>query len=219
MSINELATVLTMKSKLALVSIVGLILVVLVNVIMLLHLQSKKEQVAKPAGTAVASNVSIGGPFSLTDQDSNRVSDSDLRGQYLLIYFGYAHCPDVCPTTLQDMAQALDVLGPDGAAVTPVFVTVDPARDTPDFLKDYVTAFHPRMIGLTGTAEEIKAVAKAYRVYYAKAPSESDEDYLMDHSSYTYLMDRDGKYLSLFRFGASPDEMAEGIRTAVASGG
>jgi len=207
-----------MKSKLALISVVGLLAVVAVNIWMLLKLQSSTQQSAVPGTTVVASNVAIGGPFSMIDQDGKRVSDHDLRGQYLLIYFGYAHCPDVCPTTLQDMAQTLDVLGPDAAAVTPVFVTVDPVRDTPEFLKDYVAAFHPRMIGLTGSADEIKSIAKVYRVYYAKAQGESDDDYLMDHSSYTYLMGRDGKYVALFRFGASPDDMAKGIRAALAAG-
>jgi len=207
-----------MKSKLAIVSVVGLLAVVAVNIWMLLKLQSSTQQAAVPGTTVVASNVAIGGPFSMIDQDGKRVSDHDLRGQYLLIYFGYAHCPDVCPTTLQDMAQTLDVLGSDAAAVTPVFVTVDPVRDTPDFLKDYVAAFHPRMIGLTGSANEIAAIAKVYRVYYAKAEGESDDNYLMDHSSYTYLMGADGNYVALFRFGASPEDMAEGIRAALAAG-
>jgi cytochrome oxidase Cu insertion factor (SCO1/SenC/PrrC family) len=113
----------------------------------------------------------IGGPFSLTDQTGRPVTDADYRGRYMLIYFGFTFCPDVCPTELQVMATALDQLGRQADEVQPIFITIDPERDTPSQLAGYVSQFHPRMAGLTGTPEQIASVARAYRVYYAKAPS------------------------------------------------
>jgi protein SCO1/2 len=154
----------------------------------------------------------IGGPFTLINQHGETVTDESLRGQYLLIYFGYTYCPDVCPTELQAMSQAVDQLGADGAKVTPVFITVDPARDTAEQLAAYAPNFHPRLLALTGSAQQIADVAGAYRVYYKKAEDDSATDYLMDHSSIIYLMGPDGAFLTHFAYGTTPDEMAEGVR-------
>lgn len=159
----------------------------------------------------------IGGPFTLTDQAGQRVSDDDLRGKLMLVSFGYTYCPDVCPTILSTIGDALDALGPQAEAVRPVFITIDPARDTPKVLSDYVRHFHRGFIGLTGTADEIAGVAKAYRVYYAKATphggqSEGAADYLMDHSTVVYLMGRDGRLLTTMSHKTAPREMAETIR-------
>jgi protein SCO1/2 len=143
-------------------------------------------------GGVIQASVDIGGPFELIDQHGKPVSDKTFRGQYMLIYFGYGFCPDVCPTELSNMASALDVLGTKAKNVQPIFITVDPERDTPEFLADYVANFHPRLIGLTGTPEQVKAAAKAYKVYYAKATKPGETDYLMDHTSFVYLWVRTG---------------------------
>jgi len=170
-------------------------------------------------GAGVTGEALIGGPFTLTDQNGNRVSDTQFRGKLMLVYFGYTYCPDVCPTTLLDMSQAMDTLGAAADQVQPIFITVDPERDTPGVMKDYLTNFHPRLIGLTGTPAEIQAAAKAYRVYYAKAygvpyaKAKGDgKDYLMDHSSIVYLMDRQGRYLAHFGPNIRGPAMAETIR-------
>ncbi len=168
-----------------------------------------------PAGL-VKSAFKVGGPFTLVDHTGKTVTDADFRGRYLLIYFGYTYCPDVCPTTLQTMTQALDLLGEKAERVQPLFITVDPERDTADVLADYVTAFHPRLIGLTGAADQIARAAKAYGVYYAKAePSEPDAPYLMDHSSFVYLMGPDGRYLTVFPHGTAPEDMAKTLEDVI----
>ncbi|MBK8173754.1 MAG: SCO family protein [Rhodospirillales bacterium] len=154
----------------------------------------------------------IGGPFTLIDQDGHTVTDQNFRGKWLLVYFGYTYCPDVCPTSLARNADVIDLLGKEGEAVVPILITVDPERDTPEKLKDYIAFFHPRMVGLTGTPEQIKAVTRAYRVYYAKAEQKDSPTYLMDHSSFTYLVDPDGKFVQFFRHETSAQEMAEQIK-------
>jgi len=155
----------------------------------------------------------IGGPYALVDHDGRSRTDADFRGGYALIYFGYTYCPDVCPTALSDMIVAIDELGPLGARIQPIFITIDPARDTPDRLKTYVPKFHPRLVGLSGSLAQITAVAKAYRVYFAKSKGPTAvEDYLMDHSSIIFLMDPDGRYVIHFNHGTGPEKMAERLR-------
>ncbi len=161
-------------------------------------------------GEATIGQALIGGPFHLTDQNGKPRTDADFRGQYLLVYFGYTSCPDVCPTTLQTITNAMDKLGADAAKVTPIFITVDPERDTTDVLKAYASNFHPRLVALTGSADEIAAAAKAYRIYYAKVGEGTN--YSMDHSSIVYLMGPDGKYLGHFGMDATADDIAAGIR-------
>jgi len=153
----------------------------------------------------------IGGPFALTDQHGHRRTDADFRGRLMLVYFGFTYCPDICPTDLQSMSLAIDRLGAAGEAVQPLFITVDPERDTPEHLADYVTMFHPRLIALTGDAAAIRDAARAYRVYYAKAPTNSG-DYTVDHSGFIYLMDRAGNYVGFFPPGTPPDSMADTMR-------
>jgi len=169
-----------------------------------------------PQQLARTSPISIGGPFSLLDDQGKGVTDRDFRGRYLLVYFGYTFCPDVCPTTLQDMSLALESLGAAGDRVQPLLITVDPERDTVEVLADYVPLFHARLRGLTGSAEQVAGAAKAYGVYYAKAAQtgedDEDDDYLMDHSTFVYLLGPDGGYLTHFSHGTSPEAMAEGIR-------
>jgi protein SCO1/2 len=153
----------------------------------------------------------IGGPFALTDHTGKLRTDEDFRGKLLLIYFGYSYCPDVCPTDLQQIGLALDGLGAGAEAVQPLFITLDPERDTIAHLANYVPMFHPRLIGLTGSAEQIRRVALAYKVYYAKYPPDSP-DYVIDHSSFVYLIDEGGKYVGFFPPGTAADRMIEIIR-------
>lgn len=166
------------------------------------------------SGTAL-----VGGFFSLLDQDGRRVTEKTFLGKYMLVFFGYTYCPDVCPTELQVMSAALDQLGPEAERIQPVFVSIDPARDTPEVLKAYVSNFSPRLVGLTGTAEEVAAIAKAYRVYYARAGSgNSNTDYLMDHSSIIYLMGPDGSFVKHMPYttdaGKLAAELKETLRTS-----
>jgi protein SCO1/2 len=154
----------------------------------------------------------IGGPFKLVNGQGKTVTDRDFRGHYLLVYFGYTFCPDVCPTTLNQVAEALDKLGPKGAAVQPLFITVDPKRDTPQVVGQYVEAFSPRLVGLTGTPEEIAKVAREYRVYYAiHKNAEQPADYTVDHSSILYLMSPSGAFIAPIRADQSGADMAKDI--------
>ncbi len=158
-----------------------------------------------PLGQAEA----IGGPFTLTDPAGKTVTDADFRGRFMVVYFGYTYCPDVCPTTLADLGQALDKLGARADAVRPVFVTIDPARDTPAVIGPYAAAFSPRLVGLTGTAEQIAAVAREYRVYYAPHKTGPNPgDYTMDHSSILYVMDKAGHFAGIIRADEGADAMA-----------
>lgn len=165
-----------------------------------------------PQPQLVSGKALIGGPFALTDHNGKRVTDKDFGGKHKLVFFGYTYCPDICPAELQVMSAAMDNLGDKAKDVTPVFITVDPERDTVEQMKSYVENFHPSLVGLTGSPEEIRKAAKAYRVYYKKTHSESASDYLVDHSSIVYLMSPDGEYLAHFAYGTGPEKMAEGIR-------
>lgn len=169
----------------------------------------------KAAGLA-APGVRLGGPFHLVDDRGASVTDADYRGRWMLIYFGYTFCPDVCPTELQTMATALKKLGPEAARVAPLFITVDPDRDTPPVLAKYVKLFDDRIIGLSGTPAEIADVARAFRVYYAKAQVKQGTPYAVDHSSFVYLMNPNGRLAALFSQDTSSDDMAAGIRERLA---
>jgi cytochrome oxidase Cu insertion factor (SCO1/SenC/PrrC family) len=150
----------------------------------------------------------VGGPFSLIDENGAPRRDSDFRGKVTLIYFGYTYCPDACPTTLQAISQTLDLLGGDAGKVQPVFISVDPARDTPEQLKSYAANFHPGIVYLTGTPDALKQAESEYRVYVAKVPQAGSDDYLIDHSSVIYVMGRDGRYLGEMPTGLPPKAMA-----------
>jgi protein SCO1/2 len=151
----------------------------------------------------------VGGPFTLENADGQTVTDRDFRGKYMLVYFGYTYCPDVCPTTLNAVADALDKLGNKADRLQPLFVTVDPRRDTPAVMKQYTAAFTPRLEGLTGTPAEIAAAAKEYHVYYAEhRTGPGPNDYSMDHSSILYLMAPDGRFIAPIRADETGAEMA-----------
>lgn len=164
-------------------------------------------------GNTTKGMAAIGGPFTLVDQDGKTVSDTDFRGRHMLIFFGYTYCPDVCPTYLSEMAQALDLLGPDEKKVQPLFITVDPERDTPEQMKMYVGHFHEDLIGLTGTPQQIAAVKEAYKVYAKKTEIDADDpqNYLMEHTANAYLMGPDGRFEAYFTNGIKPAEMAAKI--------
>ncbi len=171
-----------------------------------------EQALRSAAGLTTQGGVQVGGPFSLIDQTGKAVTDATWRGRWMLIYFGYTTCPDVCPTELQTIAAALESLGPQAAQVVPIFITVDPERDIQARLADYVKLFDDRLVGLTGTPQQIAAVARAFRVYYAKVTPKDSATYLMDHTSFVYLMGPDGTLRALFRPGTSAQELAEAIR-------
>ncbi|HEU0117908.1 MAG TPA: SCO family protein [Alphaproteobacteria bacterium] len=163
------------------------------------------------------STAKIGGPFSLTDQDNKPVTDANYRGKYLLVYFGYTYCPDMCPTGLQSMAKSFDQLGADVSKVQGLFITIDPDRDTPAKLKEYTSSFHPKIVGLTGSAQQISSVAKEYQVYYKKGEQVDEHDYVMDHSSLIYLMNPDGKFIATFQEDVDPATLTKALQTAFAA--
>jgi protein SCO1/2 len=155
----------------------------------------------------------IGGPFSLEDGNGKPVTDKDFRGKYMLVYFGYTFCPDVCPTTLNAVADAMEKLGPAASRIQPLFITVDPKRDTQAVVAKYAAAFGPGIEGLTGTPDEIAAVAKEYRVYYAEhRTGPGPDDYSMDHSSVLYFMGPNGNFIAPVRADQSGDEMAANLK-------
>jgi protein SCO1 len=161
-----------------------------------------------PIGQAVAA---VGGPFRLEDQNGKPVTDQDMKGRPFLVFFGFTHCPDVCPTTLFDMSQVMHTLGPDADRVGALFITVDPERDTPAVVKDYMSNFDPHLRGLTGDQASIDAAIRAYRVYAKKVPLQGG-DYTMDHTAIVYLMDKDGQFVAPFDLKRKPEAAAADLR-------
>ena len=176
--------------------------------------EAENKPLSTSQNTIAISKPNIGGPFTLIDQNGKPTTDLDFKGRYMLVYFGYTYCPDICPNSLTTMSDALDLLGEDANKVIPILISFDPARDTPEYLKEYASYFHPRLKALTGTPEQIASVTKAYRVYYAKVIKEDaePEDYLMNHSSATYLMGPNGAFLLHFSHGTDAEIMARRIR-------
>jgi protein SCO1/2 len=158
-----------------------------------------------------AGAAAIGGPFNLVDQNGRTVTDKDLRGHPYLVFFGFTHCPDVCPTALFEMSEVLGKLGPDAQKLSALFVTIDPERDTPAAMKDYLSSFNPRLVGLTGDPAAIAAVAKEYRVYVKKVPLDNG-DYTMDHTALVYLMDKEGRFVAPFNLKRTPEDAAADLR-------
>ncbi|HVU22085.1 MAG TPA: SCO family protein [Rhizomicrobium sp.] len=170
------------------------------------------DQIAGLGSAVQTGTVQLGGPFALVDQDGKTRTDRDYRGRFMLIYFGYSFCPDVCPTTLQEMGAALDRLGPKRTRVVPLFISIDPARDTPKILKDYMKNFGPGFVGLTGSDKAIAQVAREYHVYIRKHPLPGGT-YSMDHSGVIYLMGPDGKFVTYYEAEIGPDKMADDLRS------
>ena len=166
------------------------------------------------AGRSPGGAVAIGGPFALADQDGRAVTQETVAGRPFLVFFGYTHCPDVCPTTLSDMTAMLKELGPE-TPLPALFVTIDPERDTPAVLKEYLSSFDPRIRGLTGSPAAIEAAEKAYRVYARKVPSGTGGDYAMDHTAIVYLMDRNGRFVTALNLDQPPAAAAAAVRAAL----
>jgi len=166
----------------------------------------------------VTGAATVGGPYSLVNEDGVRTTDQSFPNLYPLIAFGFTSCPDVCPTELQNITEALDLLGIEGAKIQPLFITVDPERDTPSVIKNYIRNFHPRLHGLSGTPEEIAATAKAFRVYYQKVPTSTPDVYMMDHSTVIYFMDPQGQLLAHFGPKTSPKDMADTLKSYLQKG-
>lgn len=154
----------------------------------------------------------VGGPFALSDPAGRRVDLADFRGMLVLLYFGFASCPDVCPTDLAVIGEALRRLGPAAKEVQPLFVTLDPERDTPQVLREYAAAFHPRLLSLTGSEAEIRRVATAFKVFFEKVPLPGSRGYAIDHTAYTFLLDREGKFIILFPPSTPAERMVEMLR-------
>jgi protein SCO1/2 len=165
-------------------------------------------RVPSPIGSATAA---IGGPFHLEDQSGKPVTDQDMKGRPFLVFFGFTHCPDICPTTLFDISQVLRKLGPDADRAGALFITVDPERDTPAVMKDYLSNFDPHLRGLTGDQASVDAAIKAYRVYAKKVPLQGG-DYTMDHTAVVYLMDKNGEFVAPFDVSRSPEAAAADLR-------
>jgi protein SCO1/2 len=198
-----------MKRRLLLVIVGSFLLGSLIGVgALMLNQESPNKNRVITSGQAL-----IGGPFELVGKDGKTVTDKDFRGRYMLVFFGFTHCPDICPAELQVMSAALDDLGDKADQVVPVFITVDPARDTPELVTAYVENFGPNFVGLTGSLEAVDKAAKAYRVTYQKFQEEgAGDNYSVDHSALVYLMGPDGKFVTHFPYGTSPEKMADTLR-------
>ena len=175
-----------------------------------------ESEIVPGLGRTVASGqIAVGGPFALTDQNGGKRSSKDFHGKYQLIYFGYTFCPDVCPTTLAVMSQALDKMGIDAGRIVPIFITIDPERDTPKVLKSYMDAFGPSFVGLTGSQSQIAAVEKEYRVYAKKQKLDDKGNYGIDHSSVIYLMGPDGRLVSFYDELIAPDALEKDLKAKI----
>jgi protein SCO1/2 len=194
-----------MRARLIAFVIAGFLIGAIAGAAVLLVANPQGGQPVQSSGAAL-----IGGPFSLVGADGKPVTDRNFRGRYMLIFFGFTHCPDICPAELQVIAQALEQLGDKAKKVVPIFITLDPERDTPEAMANYVKSFGPNFVGLTGSPEAIAAAAQAYRVAYSKVENkDSAGDYSVDHSALAYLMDPEGRYVTHFSYGLSADQMAE----------
>ncbi|MDW3205697.1 MAG: SCO family protein [Alphaproteobacteria bacterium] len=204
-------------AMLAALAAIGLAALVVWN-----QLSGSSDRAARGDGEAVvAPGLEVGGDFELVNHKGETVTQNTFEGGFMLVYFGYSSCPDVCPTELSSMAAAIDILAERDAEaaqqITPVLITIDPARDTVEVLKDYAPAFHPRLVGLTGSDEEIDKIARKYRVYYARGQQIDDEFYLMNHSGYVYLMGPDGDFITMFHGGTDPESIANALQRYVAA--
>jgi protein SCO1/2 len=180
--------------------VIAVVAGVAIGAVVALAIFPEARQALLPSpGPVTSGKALVGGPFALTDDTGTRVTDKDYRGRYMLVFFGFTSCPDICPAGLQLISAALENLGPKADRIAPIFVSVDPERDTPEKLAAYVKNFNARFVGLTGTPEEIAGVTKAYKVYFKKVPNETKPDeYGMDHTSIIYLMDPNGEFVTHF---------------------
>lgn len=174
--------------------------------------EGRRADAARLMNELMTGKTPVGGPFTLTDPDGRRRHLPDFRGKVVLLYFGYTFCPDVCPTDLMAIGQLIRSLGTDGDEVQPVFVTLDPERDTGEVLRAYATSFHPRFVSLSGTEDEVRRVATSYKVFFEKVTPPGASTYLIDHAAFVFLLDREGRYAGLFPPGTPPERMAVMVR-------
>lgn len=202
-----------MRSRLPALAIGGLI----AGALLALAYVSLSPHRMPPGGTSVQTGKAlVGGPFTLTDQTGKRVTEKDFLGKYMLVFFGFTHCPDICPSALQVMSAALEKLGDKARDITPVFVSLDAERDTPEKLADYIQSFDKRFVGLTGSKEEVAAVAKVYRVYYQIVPDDKVAgDYTIDHAAIIYLMGKDGQFVTHIPHTNSVDQVVAALSKAL----
>lgn len=194
-----------MNARTILVVVVGLIIGAAAAIAVF---PGARQALIPSSGPITSGKALVGGPFTLTDDTGKRVTDKDYRGRHMLVFFGFTSCPDICPAGLQLISAAIENLGPKADRLTPIFISVDPERDTPAKLGAYVKNFDPRLVGLTGTPEEIAAVTRAYKVYFKKVPNaESPGDYGMDHTSIIYVMDPSGEFVAHFTPTTTVEEM------------
>jgi protein SCO1 len=198
-----------MRGRLVTVIVAGFLIGAMAGAAALILTRAPADQNVATSGKAL-----IGGPFTLVGRDAKPVTDQAFRGKYMLVFFGFTHCPDICPAELQVMAAALDELGPKANEIIPIFITLDPERDTPMVVSDYVANFSQRFVGLTGSPEQIAQAAKAYRVVYSKFQEEGakPDDYSVDHSALVYLMGKNGEYLTHFGYGIPVAKLTETLR-------
>lgn len=186
-------------------------LLLVVTTVMLVVTRNRFVDVNQSSESQGSGTALIGGDFILVNQDGKEISGKDFRGQVMLVFFGFTHCPDVCPTTVMTFKNALELLGDKVSSVAPIFITVDPQRDTSSVLKEYLANIDQRIIGLTGSEERIKQVLSAYKAYAAKSKIASDGEYGMDHSGFIYLMDKNGVYIQHFPYDASVQDIADAV--------
>jgi protein SCO1/2 len=197
-----------MRRSLLIVILAGFLAGALVGAAILIFTSGPRGPKVETTGKAL-----IGGPFALVGENGKTVTDQDFRGRYMLVFFGFTHCPDICPAELQVIAASLEELGPEAEKVVPIFITLDPERDTPEAVTAYVRNFGPSFVGLSGSPEQIDKAAKAYRVAYSKfKQDEASDDYSIDHSALVYLMGPDGEYIAHFPYGTPAAKMTETLR-------
>ena len=174
--------------------------------------EDRRAGAARMMNELMSGKVPVGGPFTLTDPNGNSRRLAEFRGKVVLLYFGFMSCPDICPTDLLAIGKTVERLGADGEKIQPVFITLDPERDTRDALRGYVSSFHPRFVALTGSEEEVRRVATSYKVFFEKVPLPGTATYTIDHAAFTFLLDREGKYVGLFPPGTPPERMLVMVR-------
>jgi len=177
----------------------------------------RRADAARLMNELMSGKVPVGGPFALDDQWGKPKTLDDFRGKVVLLYFGYTHCPDVCPTDLSAIGAMLRLLGAQGDAVQRLVVSLDPQRDTPSVLREYAAAFHPRFVALRGSEDDTRRIALRYKVFYEKVQRPESQTYLIDHAAFTFLLDRKGNYVAFFPPGTKPDRMAVMVREALES--